>query len=226
MTDSSPNPNSAPSYKSSLTQSVIGLVIFAVITAGVVSFTRLMTAERIHKNQALAEAKVLYSLAPTDQYELNLDQPLTLPAAPELGHNQPFTAHLATQKGQPALIILPLTAKDGYTGDINLLVAMNLQGEIKGVSVVSHRETPGLGDRIEERKSDWLKQFAGKSLTNPTISDWAVKKDGGEFDQFTGATITPRAVVNVIKRSLLWQQNQAWQEEIPLGLEAEVGAEE
>lgn len=213
MTDSSPNQNPAPSYKSSLIQSVIGLVIFAVITAGVVSFTRLMTAERINENQALAQAKVLYSLAPADQYELNLDQPLVLPAAPQLGHNQPFTAHLATQNGQPALIILPLTAKDGYTGDINLLVALSLQGEIKGVSIVSHRETPGLGDRIEERKSDWVKQFDGRSLTNPNVSDWAVKKDGGEFDQFTGATITPRAVVNVIKRSLLWQQNQAWQQD-------------
>jgi len=216
--------HSAPSYKSSLTQSIIGLVIFAVITAGVVSFTRLMTTERINKNQAQAEAKVLYSLAPADQYKLNLEQPLVLPAAPQLGHNQPFTAHLATQNGQPALIILPLTAKDGYTGDINLLVALSLLGEIKGVSVVNHRETPGLGDRIEERKSDWLKQFAGRSLSNPNISDWAVKKDGGEFDQFTGATITPRAVVNVIKRSLLWQQNQTWQEENPLGVEK--GAEE
>ena len=203
--------HSAPSYKSSLIKSVVGLVVFAVITAGVVSFTRLMTAERINENQAQAEAKVLYTLAPADQYQLNLDQPLVLPAAPQLGHNQPFTAHLATQNGQPALIILPLTAKEGYTGDINLLVALSLQGEIKGVSIVSHRETPGLGDRIEERKSDWVKQFAGKSLTNPTISGWAVKKDGGKFDQFTGATITPRAVVNVIKRSLLW-----WQDSDPL----------
>jgi len=205
MTDSSSN--SAPNYKSSLTQSVVGLVIFAIITAGIVSFTRLITSERINENQAQAEAKILYSLAPADQYELNLDQPLILPAAPQLGHNQPFTVHLASQKGQPALIILPLIAKDGYTGDIHLLVALSLKGEIKGVRIVSHRETPGLGDRIEERKSDWVKQFNGRSLTNPEINGWAVKKDGGEFDQFTGATITPRAVVNVIKRSLIWQQD-------------------
>lgn len=204
--------NDTPSYKTSIKQSVIGLVIFAVITAGVVSFTRLITAERISENLARAEAKILYELAPKNEYDLDLNQPLQLAAAPELGHSQPFTAHLATQNGQPALIILPLIAQDGYSGAIHLLIALSLQGEIKGVRIVSHRETPGLGDRIEARKSDWLQQFTNRSLSNPDSSSshkngWAVKKDGGDFDQFTGATITPRAVVNVIKRSLIWQRD-------------------
>ncbi|HKM14423.1 MAG TPA: electron transport complex subunit RsxG [Marinospirillum sp.] len=199
-------PNNTPSYKASIKQSVVGLVIFAVITAGVVSFTRLITAERISKNLAQAEAKLLYQLAPKNEYDLDLNQPLQLAAAPQLGHLQPFTAHLATKNGQPALIILPLTTKDGYSGAINLLIALSLQGEIKGVRIVSHRETPGLGDRIEARKSDWLQQFINRSLSNPDKRGWAVKKDGGDFDQFTGATITPRAVINVIKRSLIWQK--------------------
>ena len=204
--------NDTPSYKTSIKQSVIGLVIFAVITAGVVSFTRLITAERISENLARAEAKILYELAPKNEYDLDLNQPLQLAAAPELGHLQPFIAHLATQNGQPALIILPLIAQDGYSGAIHLLIALSLQGEIKGVRIVSHRETPGLGDRIEARKSDWLQQFTNRSLNNLDSSSsnkngWAVKKDGGDFDQFTGATITPRAVVNVIKRSLIWQRD-------------------
>lgn len=211
-------PNNTPSYKASIKKSVVGLVTFAIITAGVVSFTRLMTTERISKNLARAEADILYQLAPKTEYNLDLDHPLQLAAAPELGHNQPFTAHLATQNGQPALIILPLIAQDGYSGAIHLLIALSLQGEIKGVRIVSHRETPGLGDRIEERKSDWLQQFINRSLSNPDSSDWVVKKDGGNFDQLTGATITPRAIVKVIKRSLLWQQNQAWQQENPLGV--------
>lgn len=196
----------APSYKTSLTQSVIGLVIFAVITAGLVSFTRLMTAELIDENRALAQAKTLYDLAPPSEYQLDLDNPLALPAAPQLGHHQPFTVYLAYKNNRPALILLPLTAPDGYTGDINLLIAISLKGEIKGVRILEHRETPGLGDRIEERKSNWVEQFVKRSLNNPSLTGWAVKKDGGEFDQFTGATITPRAVVNVIKRSLIWQQ--------------------
>lgn len=213
-----------PSYKSSLIQSVVGLVIFAIVTGGVVSFTRLMTAERITENRAHAEAKILYDLAPPSEYELDLEQPLLLPAAPQLGHKHPFTVHLATKNGQLALIILPLTARDGYTGDINLLIALSLQGDIKGVRILDHRETPGLGDRIEERKSNWVEQFVGRSLDNPEISGWAVKKDGGEFDQFTGATITPRAVVNVIKRSLVWQKDLnlnslELEEPNPLGVE-------
>ena len=227
MTNSSPKsaPKSAISYKTSLMQSVIGLVIFAIITAGIVSFTRLMTAERITENLAQAQAKKLYDLAPPSEYQLDLDNPIELPAAPQLGHNQPFTVYLAYKNGQPALIILPLTAQDGYTGDINLLMALSLQGEIKGVRIVSHPETHGLGDRIEERKSNWVKQFEGRSLNNPKLDGSAVKKDGGEFDQFTGATITPRAVVNVIKRSLLWQQNQAWQQNLDLQLNT-LGAKE
>lgn len=203
-----------PSYKTSIQKSVIGLVIFAMLTAGVVSFTRLITAERISKNLAQAEAKLLYQLAPEHEYDLDLNQPLQLAAAPQLGHSQPFTAHLATQNGQPALIILPLIAQDGYSGAIHLLIALSLQGEIKGVRIVSHRETPGLGDRIEVRKSDWLQQFINRSLSSPDSSPnkngWAVKKDGGDFDQLTGATITSQAVINVIKRSLIWQKDSSW----------------
>lgn len=203
-----------PSYKTSIQKSVIGLVIFAMLTAGVVSFTRLITAERISKNLAQAEAKLLYQLAPEHEYNLDLNQPLQLAAAPQLGHSQPFTAHLATQNGQPALIILPLIAQDGYSGAIHLLIALSLQGEIKGVRIVSHRETPGLGDRIEVRKSDWLQQFINRSLSSPDSSPnkngWAVKKDGGDFDQLTGATITSQAVINVIKRSLIWQKDSSW----------------
>ncbi|HET8791735.1 MAG TPA: RnfABCDGE type electron transport complex subunit G, partial [Modicisalibacter sp.] len=89
-----------------------------------------------------------------------------------------------------------------YSGDISLLVGIDANGELTGVRVLSHRETPGLGDKIEVRKSDWITQFAGLSLGNPPIEQWAVKKDGGVFDAFTGATITPRAVIGAIKRSL------------------------
>ncbi|MBE0505593.1 MAG: electron transport complex subunit RsxG [Marinospirillum sp.] len=194
------------SLRKSLTRSVTGLVLFALVTAGAVSFTRLMTSERIEENRYQAAARLLYSLAPRTQYQLDIRQPVQLPAAPELGHQQPFAAHLAWQDDQLSMILLPITAPDGYTGRIELLVALHLNGQIQGVRVLDHRETPGLGDKIEERKSDWIHRFDGLSLSNPELSGWAVKKDGGEFDQFTGATITPRAVVNSVKRSLLWLQ--------------------
>ena len=81
-------------------------------------------------------------------------------------------------------------------------MGLDSNGEILGVRVISHTETPGLGDKIEIKKSKWILSFNGKSLDNVTYSEWNVKKDGGIFDQFSGATITPRKVVLAIKRGL------------------------
>ena len=104
-------------------------------------------------------------------------------------------------------MIIPATAHDGYTGDIDLIVGVNVDGTIAGVRVLNHRETPGLGDKVDLRKSDWVLDFSGRSLSDPTANLWAVKKDKGVFDQFTGATITPRAVVAVILRTLQFAAN-------------------
>jgi len=103
---------------------------------------------------------------------------------------------------------LPTVAPDGYSGDIKLIVGINLDGTIAGVRALSHKETPGLGDKVDLRKSNWILNFNGRSLLQPSIEQWAVKKDGGTFDQFTGATITPRAVVKSVKKALLFFQQQ------------------
>ena len=99
-------------------------------------------------------------------------------------------------------VILPTTAPDGYSGDIRLLVGIQANGAITGVRVLEHRETPGLGDKIDARVSDWILGFDGKSLSTPLPPQWQVVKDGGEFDQLVGATVTPRAVVNAVRRAL------------------------
>ncbi|WP_114416453.1 electron transport complex subunit RsxG [Marinospirillum perlucidum] len=201
-----------PSLGRSLVRSVTGLLAFALVTAGAVALTKQLTSERIADNQAQAEARLLHELAPPEAgYRLNLDDPLMLPAAPELGHQEPFAAHLAFRDGRPELLLLPVVATGGYTGAIQLLVALKLDGKLQGVRVTRHQETPGLGDRIEEKKSDWIHSFAGASLGAPPLEDWQVKKDGGAFDQFTGATITPRAVVRGVRDSLLWHRDQ-WQQ--------------
>jgi len=201
--------NSAPSLSSSLRKSIVGLVLFALVTAGAVSVTKLLTAERIEDNRALAAARLLLELAPPEEgYQLDIDQTIQLPAAPELGHQEAFSAHLAYKDDQPALLILPVIAPDGYTGNIELLVALKPDGRVQGVRVTRHLETPGLGDKIEEQKSDWIHSFVGRSLEDPEPEGWTVKKEGGDFDQFTGATITPRAVVHAVKRSLIWYQQQ------------------
>lgn len=100
------------------------------------------------------------------------------------------------------------TAPDGYSGNIRLIAGMTPQGEVLGVRVIEHHETPGLGDKIETRISHWIYSFTNKKITADNLSEWAVKKDGGQFDQFAGATITPRAVVNQVKRAALEMLNQ------------------
>jgi len=105
---------------------------------------------------------------------------------------------------------LRVIAPNGYSGAIHLLVGVDAQGLVNGVRVITHKETPGLGDPIEEGKSNWIHGFTGKNLDNPGAKGWHVKKDGGVFDQFTGATITPRAVVQAVHNALLYvEQHRA-----------------
>ena len=121
---------------------------------------------------------------------------------PLLGARQPMPAYVAMKNGQPSAVILQAIAPDGYSGAIQLLVGVQADGRVAGVRVVAHRETPGLGDKIELAKSPWIRSFENRSLSDPEASGWAVKKDRGEFDQFAGATITPRAVVGAVHRAL------------------------
>ena len=118
---------------------------------------------------------------------------------------------------EPAGIIFPISTDRGYNGTIKLWLAVNLQGEILGVRVYAHGETPGLGDKIDLQVANWVLDFNGKSLVNTAITDWAVKRDGGNFDQFSGATITPRAVVSAVHAGLtqFHQHQQQWLQETP-----------
>ena len=121
----------------------------------------------------------------------------------------PARAELFDRNGEPVAAIFNSIAPDGYSGRIHMLIGVYADGRIAGVRVVKHAETPGLGDGIEIRKSDWVTGFDGKSLDNPQDAGWRVKRDGGEFDQFTGATITPRAVVAAVQRTLLYYRQNA-----------------
>ena len=121
-----------------------------------------------------------------------------------LGTDQPVTVYRARKDGRPIAVVLTAIAPDGYSGRIKLLIGILFDGTVVGVRVVSHHETPGLGDAIEVERSDWIIRFSGRSLRNPPAEHWKVKRDGGVFDQFTGATITPRAVVNAVHRALVY----------------------
>ena len=120
-----------------------------------------------------------------------------------LGSEQPLVAHRVRRAGTTVAVLLNVVAPDGYAGPIRLLVAVDAADRVLGVRVLEHRETPGLGDAIESRRSDWLRGFDGRSLADPPADRWEVRRDGGDFDQFTGATVTPRAVIRAVRRALI-----------------------
>jgi electron transport complex protein RnfG len=123
-----------------------------------------------------------------------------------LGTDEPVPVYRARLEGRPVAAILEAVAPDGYSGAIRIAMAVTPDGRLLGVRVIEHHETPGLGDAIEERRSDWIHQFDGRSLADPPQAGWAVRKDGGAFDQLTGATVTPRAVVAAVRNALLFVQ--------------------
>ena len=113
-------------------------------------------------------------------------------------HDGAITVYRARLDSSPVAAIYDTVTLSGYSGAIRLLVGIDTSGTITGVRVLEHRETPGLGDAIDINKSDWITGFDMHSLESLSPQEWRVKKDGGNFDQFTGATITPRAVVNTV----------------------------
>ena len=188
----------------SITRNSMLLAVFAVCTTVLISGTYLLTKDRIALEKRRAEERALLEIAPRDRHDNSmLDDVIPVgPATAGLKLADEKRIYLAKQDGAVVTAIIPATAPDGYTGEIDLVVGVNADGSIAGVRVLSHRETPGLGDKVDLKKSDWVLGFDGRSLDNPGPAGWAVKKDKGVFDQFTGATITPRAVVAATLRVL------------------------
>ena len=181
------------------------LGLFAVIGTGMVATTFINTEAAIAENERQALLSSLHELVPPRLHDNEIDEDtLTLKDADLLGSKKPVTAYQARKFGHPVAVILAATAPDGYNGDIKLLVAIDEYGLLLGVRVISHHETPGLGDSIDRERTDWIDSFTGYSLDNPGNLGWHVEKDGGIFDQFTGATITPRAVVKAVHKALLY----------------------
>lgn len=181
------------------------LGVFAVAGTGVLLWIDAQTRDIIAANERATLLSRLHQVLPDSAYDNNLALDTIEVTAPEaLGSKQPLTVYRARKDGRPVAAVLTVVAPDGYNGAIRLLVGVYTNGEISGVRVVSHQETPGLGDAVEAAKSDWITRFAGRSLGEPPAGQWAVKPDGGAFDAFTGATVTPRAVVNAIRRALVY----------------------
>jgi electron transport complex protein RnfG len=181
------------------------LAVFAAVGVGLVALTEEMTRDQIDANERAFLLRTLNDVVPADGYDNDLFNDTIKVTNPDLlGTGERVTVYRAFREGKPVAAILTPVAPDGYSGPIRLIVGIDADGSVTGVRVTSHRETPGLGDAIEAERSDWILGFEGRSLGDPPLADWAVKRDGGDFDQFTGATVTPRAVVKAVRNTLLY----------------------
>lgn len=181
------------------------LAITALIGTGMMVMVNWHSKPFIKNNERKTLLRSLDSVIPSENYNNDiLKDTIAIVDKKYLGSEQPVTIYRARKDNKPISAALQVVAPNGYSGEIVILVGVNYTGEITGVRIVKHRETPGLGDSIEIQRSKWVESFNGKSLYNPSQSEWKVKRDGGYFDQFTGATITPRAVVGAVHKALLF----------------------
>lgn len=187
-----------------ITKSATVLVAFAIATTALVTITYILTKPEIEVQKKLATYRILNEVLPAQLYDNALAESCRLTTD---NNQQPIKIYRATKAGQPTAIAMESVTLSGYSGKIVLMLAMDMNGEILGVRTLEHKETPGLGDKIEIEKSSWITLFDGLIVDDSNRDRWKVRKDGGIFDQFTGATITPRAVVAAIKQSSEWFQN-------------------
>lgn len=189
----------------SVLRSALTLAGIAAICTALVAGTYRLTADRIAAN---AKAELEKSLQPALAgvfYDSDVTESrLVLPPPHGLPGRDPAIVYRVYSEGEPVAALFAVSARDGYAGPIRILIGVDLAGIVTGVRILEHRETPGLGDRIEAARSDWVYQFDGKSLDNPSVGGWAIRVDGGEFDQLTGASVTPRAVIKAIRETLIY----------------------
>ena len=170
------------------------LGVFALLASGALAWASSATGDAI----AAAEAKDLRDSL-SEVLPAGLADNDFLKDTVDLKNGEKTVTIYRARKEGVVKAALFKVAERGYAGDIQVLMAVDSDGRTLGVRVLKHSETPGLGDKIEVKKDPWVKSFDGKSLGDPAPEKWAVKKDGGIFDQFAGATITPRAVVKAVK---------------------------
>lgn len=188
------------------------LVTFAVVGTGILAYTYYLTRDTIAASEEREKMALISQTLPPDLFDNDLlAEAIRLPPTEALGTREPSWVYRATRGGQPAALVFEVVAPDGYAGKISLLVAVKVNGEVAGVRVVAHNETPGLGDYIEAAKSDWIRTFEGASLANTPPLQWKVQKDGGRFPYRAGATITPRAVVKAVRRTLEYFEKEGGQ---------------
>ena len=199
--------------------SAVVLSVFAVIGSTLVSLAFQGTEQRIAQNERDALMRQMAAILPPERYDNDLLADTTEVLSPADFGETPTTIYRARKGGENVAAVFSPVTTPGYSGDVVLIVGVYTDGSVAGVRVLNHKETPGLGDKIEVKRHPWILDFAGKWIGNPPDYRWKVKRDGGDFDQFTGATITPRTVVAAVRRTLQYFNN--YRQEIFAESEAE-----
>jgi electron transport complex protein RnfG len=195
--------SASPTKESLIT--ALNLLVFALIGTAVLASTFFLTRDRIRQSEEAEKLNLISQIVPPALFDNDIiKDTLNIAPDPLLGNSDDTIAYRARLHGEPSAVVLEAVAPDGYAGKISLILSIRANGEVAGVRVVTHKETPGLGDYIELPKSPWIKGFDGKSDAVYKDNDWKVKKDGGQFEYMAGATITPRAVVKTVHKALLY----------------------
>jgi electron transport complex protein RnfG len=181
------------------------LAVIAAVCTALVAATYRLTEDRIAANEkALLEQSLQPALGglsfdgSVSESRIELQPPHDLPG------NDRAIIYRVYAEDRPAAALFAVTARDGFSGPIRILVGVKFDGRVSGVRILQHRETPGLGDKIEPARSNWVFQFDDRSVGDPVTTRWAIKNDGGDFDQLTGASVTPRAIIKAIRDTLLY----------------------
>ena len=191
--------------ETSVLKNGVTLAIIAAVCSGLVAVTYSLTHERIEDNRKTHLEQQLRPALSDLFFDGDVTESLLVVEPPHgLPGNDTALIYRVYSAGEPAAALFVVTARNGYSGPIRLLLGVDTDGIVTGLRILEHRETPGLGDAIDEDKSDWVQQFRGRSLGDPALDGWRIRRDGGEFDQLTGATVTPRAVVQAVRETLVY----------------------
>jgi electron transport complex protein RnfG len=192
-----------PAYRKRPAYHATLLAAIAMVTTALLAIGDLTTRDTIALRLAEDLKNSLAEVVPPSLHDNNLldDTVLLKSQGSNLFHEPEVTIYRAQKNNEVVASAFEVIGK-GYAGDILILIGINRDGELLGVRIIAHQETPGLGDKIERSKSNWVEGFKGKSFENTDDAEWAVRKDGGQFDQFSGATITPRGIVSAVKRGI------------------------
>jgi Na+-translocating ferredoxin:NAD+ oxidoreductase subunit G len=186
------------------------LMVFILAFTALMTVTYNATKDPIEASALAEKLKLINEILPPANYDNDLlADSVTLPPLPALGLSDETLLYRARKDGKPVALVFESVAPDGYSGRINLVLAVKASGELAALRVTAHKETPGLGDYIDPKKDKhkdhlWINQFNDRPFDPARRDEWKVKKDGGRFDYMTGATISPRAVVNAASRSMAW----------------------